>query len=69
MNPEIVEISSRKKGKDISNLRNVAQDLAFARAFRNYLSNGHVDTTLGTCKASGPFTSLSLQIFTRKLEE
>jgi hypothetical protein len=67
MNPENVEISVQKKTKDISNLRNVAQDLTIVRAFGNNLSNGEVDTTLGTCNASGPCTSLSLQIFARQL--
>jgi len=65
MNSEIVEISRRKKAKTAA--RNVAQDLEFARAFGNDLSNGEVDTTLGTCNATGPCTSLSLQSFTRQL--
>jgi len=64
MNSEIVEISSRKKTK--TSAQNVAQDLAFAWAFGNDLSNGEVDTTLGTCNATGPCTSLSLQIFARQ---
>jgi len=68
-NAEFVKISSRKKSKDISNLQNVAQDLAFLGAFGNDLSNGEVDTTLGTCNASDLCTSLSLQIFTRQLEK